>query len=103
MIQDVLRDIGYMSFALASSPDSAIGAARERCPALITADIRLGAGPCIEAVRHICSKAAIPVVYITATPWEVRQIVPDAIIVPKPFGEQSLKQGVARATAPSSN
>lgn len=99
MIEDALRDVGYTSFAFASSWQAAIAAANERCPDLITADIRLGAGTGVEAVRRICSERAIPVVFVTATPWEVREIDSSAIVVPKPFGQDMLKQGVARATA----
>ena len=99
MIENVLRDLGYTSFALASCPDTAIAAATKRCPDLITSDMRLDAGTGIDAVRQICSAKAIPVVFVTATPWEVRQIDSSAIVVPKPFGEDTLKQGVARATA----
>ena len=99
MIEDVLRDLGYTSFAVASSPEAAIAAATMRCPDLITSDIRLDVGTGIEAVRQICSAKAIPVVFVTATPWEVRQINASAVVVPKPFGAETLKQGVARAAA----
>lgn len=99
MIEDVLRDLGYSSFAHASSPEAAAAAAAERCPDLITSDIRLGAGTGIEAVRAICTARTIPVVFVTATPWEVRQQDPSAIVVAKPFGGDMLKRGVARATA----
>jgi CheY-like chemotaxis protein len=97
MIEDVLRELGYTSFAYASSPQGAITAAGERCPDLITSEIRPGAGTDIEAVRQICSAKAIPVVFVTATPWEVREIDASAIVVPKPFGQNALKQGVASA------
>jgi CheY-like chemotaxis protein len=99
MIEDVLRDLGYTSFALASSSEAAIEAARARCPDLITSDIRLGAQTGIGAVRQICSAKAIPVVFVTSTPWEVREIDTSAVVVPKPFGHDTLKEGVNRATA----
>jgi CheY-like chemotaxis protein len=98
MIEDVLRDLGYTSFALASSPEGAVEAAAVRCPDLITSDIRLGVGTSIEAVRQICCDKAIPVVFVTATPWEVRRVDASAVVVPKPFGVGTLKHGVSRAT-----
>jgi CheY-like chemotaxis protein len=97
MIEDILRDLGYSSFAVASSPEAALEAANLRCPDLITSDVRLGSGTAIEAVRQICSAKPIPVVFVTATPWEVRQVDAAAVIVPKPFGEDSLKDGISRA------
>ena len=99
MIEDVLRDLGYVSIASASSPDEAIAAARVRCPDLITSEIRFGGGVGIEAVRQICSGRPIPVVFITSTPWEVRAIDPGAIVVPKPFSEDMLMRGVRGATS----
>jgi CheY-like chemotaxis protein len=98
MIEDVLRDLGYNSFALASSREGALAAARDHCPDLITSDIRLGSESGVDAVRQICSGKPIPVVFVTATPWEVREADSRAVVVPKPFGHESLREGVARAT-----
>jgi CheY-like chemotaxis protein len=99
MIEDALRDLGYISFAFAPSCEAAISAAKLRCPDLITSDIRLGDGNGIEAVRRICAAGPIPVVFVTSTPWEARAADPTASVVPKPFGEEMLKRGVAQATA----
>jgi CheY-like chemotaxis protein len=98
MIEDVLRDLGYASVASASSVEAAVAAATARCPDLITSDLRLNSGTGVDAVRRICSAKAIPVVYITATPWEVRQADANAVVVPKPFGPATLKEGIGRAT-----
>jgi two-component system, response regulator PdtaR len=98
MIEDVLRELGYTSFAFASSREAAVAAASARCPDLITSDIRLGASSGVEAVRQICSAKPVPVVFVTATPWEVRDRDSTAVIVPKPFGHETLKAGVTRAT-----
>jgi DNA-binding response OmpR family regulator len=98
MIEDALRDLGYTSFAFAASTDAAIAAARIRCPDLITSDVRFGDGTGIEAVRQICAEKAIRVVFVTSAPWEVRAIDRTAVVVPKPFDEKMLKQGVAKAT-----
>lgn len=98
MIEDVLRELGYTSFAFASSREAAVVAASARCPDLITSDIRLGASSGVDAVRQICSAKSVPVVFVTATPWEVRESDASAIVVPKPFGKETLKAGVTRAT-----
>jgi CheY-like chemotaxis protein len=98
MIEDVLRELGYTSFAVASSREAAIAAAGRNCPDLITSDIRLGASSGVDAVRQICSDKPIPVVFVTATPWEVREHDARAVVVPKPFGHAALKEGVTRAT-----
>ena len=97
MIEDVLRELGYSSFTHASSHESAVGAARTHRPDLITADIHLGGGSGVDAVIEICAASPTPVVFVTATPWEARASISDAVIVAKPFGEQDLREGVARA------
>lgn len=98
MIEDVLRELGYDSFDTAASLEGAVVAAKKHCPDLITSDLRLDSGTGIEAVRVICSGSPIPVVFVTATPWEVEARVADPVIVAKPFGAASLRDGVARAT-----
>jgi DNA-binding response OmpR family regulator len=99
MIEDALRDLGYTSFDFASSTAVAVAAAHSCRPDLITSEIRLGGESGIDAVEQICAATAIPVLFVTATPWEVRGCHPDAVVVPKPFGDAMLKRGVARAAA----
>lgn len=97
MIEDVLRDAGFRSFDFAWTVQDAVAAARRRCPDLITSDVRLGAGTGIEAVQDICSSRPLPVVFVTATAWEVRQRLTGAQIVQKPFSGGDLHQAVTRA------
>ena len=97
MIEDVLRELGYTSFAVASTQEAALAAAEARCPDLITSDIRLGASAGVAGVRDICADKSIPVVFVTATPWEIHEQDAGAVVVPKPFGQAALKEGVSRA------
>jgi len=60
MIEDVLRDLGYTSFAFAASSEAAMDAVKARSPDLVTSAIRFGAGSAIEAVRKICAAGAMP-------------------------------------------
>jgi CheY-like chemotaxis protein len=90
-----LRAVGYLTIAFAVTEEDAISAARIRCPDLITADVQLASGCGIAAVEEICSHRSIPVVFITASAAKVRQRVPDAIIVRKPFAGSSLAEGLA--------
>jgi CheY-like chemotaxis protein len=98
MIEAVLRDLGYTHFDFAASSEAAVAYAKARCPDLITSDVRLDSGTGVEAVQAICSTRLVPVVFVTATPWEVREADARAVVVAKPFGEESLAAGVARAT-----
>ena len=95
-IEFVLRDCGFDTFDVASSGYEAIRAAARRCPDLITADITLSEGDGIEAIRIICRKPTIPVIFITGhVAAEVRELVPQYPVLTKPFSEQTLTYTVA--------
>ena len=97
LIEDELRDLGYTSFDLVDEEEEAIRAAEHRCPDLITADQKLTNGTGVRAVLKICERRPIPVVFITQRPTEIRTIVPEAIIVSKPFGGVMLREAVGAA------
>ena len=99
VIEDALRELGYTSFVVAASQREALEAARAWSPDLITASVHLDSGSGLEAVREICVERPVPVVFVTATPWEVRRQDSGAVIVAKPFGQAALRDGVARAVA----
>jgi DNA-binding response OmpR family regulator len=95
-IEFVLRDCGFNSFDIASTSIQAIRAAAGRCPNLITADITLAEGDGIEAIRIICRKPTIPVIFITGhSAVDARAQVPDYPVLTKPFSEQTLTYTVA--------
>ena len=98
-IEQALRALGYESFDIAFSGAEARWAARIRCPDLITADLKLVDGSGVEAVLEICSDKAIPVVFITSHHHEISQLLPEAIIVDKPFGQESIQPALARAVS----
>jgi DNA-binding response OmpR family regulator len=96
-IEQALRTLGYTSHDVAFSAAEALAAAQARCPDLITADLKLVDGSGVEAVLEICSHMAIPVVFITARPSEIRGLVPSAIVVEKPFQRDMLERALAQA------
>ncbi|HEX8366426.1 MAG TPA: response regulator [Allosphingosinicella sp.] len=99
MIEDALGDLGYTSFDVAGTDAEALAMAGRRCPDLITSDVRLGASCGIETVRSICSSRYIPVVFVTATGWEVRKRSKELTLVQKPFQADDLKAAIAKAVS----
>jgi two-component system, response regulator PdtaR len=97
MIEQQLVEFGYRSAHVAASEEEAIRAAEQRCPDLITADDRLASGSGIAAVRHICREQAIPVVFITGDPEQIKRSVPDAVVVGKPFTFADLRLAIPAA------
>ena len=100
MIEALLRESGYTSFAFASGEQEAIEAALIKCPDLITADVQLAHGSGIQAVRTICEQRAIPVIVIAAEVTDVeRVLVPEAVILLKPFSERDFGKAITEAVA----
>ena len=97
LIEDALSALGFTSFDLALSEEQAIESATRRCPDLITADNRLSGGCGVSAVLKICERTPIPVVFVVADTADVADVLPSAIIVCKPFGDDALKQAVGEA------
>lgn len=97
LIQDTLRDLGYVTFDLAYGEQQAIEYAGVRCPDLITADGRLMDGSGVGAVQSICEHRAIPVVFITGDESNITRVIPEAVIVEKPFRTAALQEAVGVA------
>ena len=97
MIEDELRELGYTSFDFASDQPTAVDLAEIRLPDLITAEDRLRRGSGIEAVRRICARAPIPVVFITGNP--LPSGMSDAVGVRKPFRSADFREAFEAAIA----
>lgn len=101
LIEDELRELGYDSVEVVSSEDDAIVSATRHCPDLITADQRLSSGSGVNAIRAICSDRRIPFVFITSYRNEVRDALPDAVVLGKPFWPPTLKDAIDHAVGVS--
>ena len=101
LIEAYLCDMGYTSVAFAVTEEEEIASADRRCPDLITSDVRLTPGSGIAAVQAICSGRPIPVVFVTASGWEVRQRMDAALVVAKPFTASELGRAIDAARARS--
>ena len=98
-IEDALRENGFTSFSFAITEDEAVAAAEERCPDLITADVNLASGCGIDAVQRICSRKAIPVVFVSEATHKVLARLPSALTVRKPFPHRTLADAIVQAKA----
>lgn len=96
-IEDALQAIGYTSFETAGTEASAVAAVKDQAPDLITADVRLANGSGIAAIRSILQRHAVPVVFITGNAELVRQELPEAVVIQKPFHDDMLRDAVALA------
>jgi len=95
-LQDMLESLGFTSFSFARSEDAAVIGANQQRIDLITADVRLLPGDGVRAVRAICARRAIPVIFITGYKEELLDRVPDANVIQKPVKEEELAAAVQR-------
>ena len=98
-LQDILEPMGFTRFSFARSEDTAVMGAGSQPIDLITADVRLLPGDGLEAVRTICEKRHIPVVFITGYAEELIDRAPEVIVVQKPLREEEVKAAVGKALA----
>jgi CheY-like chemotaxis protein len=98
-IEDSLIALGFASSETVATEEEAIVTARRRAPDLITADVRLLRGTGIAAVRAILEEQVIPVVFITGNAETVLEEMPDAVVVQKPYRDDTLRVAIATAKA----
>ena len=89
-VSETLKSAGATSFSFAETEDQAVEQARERRPAVVTADVVLLEGSGVAAVRRIEAELGpVPTIFITAThdQFDARQRHP---VVDKPFNSERL-------------
>jgi CheY-like chemotaxis protein len=97
-IEDALREIGYTSFAFATTTEEAVASAEAHRPDLVTCAVNLASGCGIQAAEAIGADKPVPVVFITHADKAVRRRVPEAPVVRKqPFRVDELSEAVATA------
>jgi CheY-like chemotaxis protein len=91
-IEQQLKELGFATVDVATSEMEAIEFAHKQCPDLITADVELREGNGISAIRKICARRGqVPVIYITSR-LDLLDLVPDSIVIQKPFASGKLRQ-----------
>ncbi len=89
-VQLALSDLGFESFAFASTLVQALEQARLRRPDLMTVDLGLLDGDGIEAAGQIHRAVGpTPTIYVTGQPRELARH-PHAVVVEKPFAPHDL-------------
>ena len=96
-VEEALRELRYLTFDIAPSVALAVMAATKHCPDLIVADHRILDGTGTDAVLAICSDKPIPTVFLTGSGEEVRERLPGALILPKPYTMAQLKDAIDAA------
>lgn len=89
-IESLLADLGFETFDIADSPESALTSAVAHRPDLITADVRIIGGTGVEAVSAIhAALGPVPVVFVTGNVDELMNQDP-FVLVEKPITARAL-------------
>jgi DNA-directed RNA polymerase specialized sigma24 family protein/CheY-like chemotaxis protein len=99
-LQSIVREMGHMVAAIATTRDEAVRAARRTEPGLVLADIKLADGSSgIDAVRQILSEVQVPIVFITAYPERLLtgERPEPTFLVTKPFVPDTVRVAVSQA------
>lgn len=99
LMQYLLEGCGCTSFDVASTEQAAVDAAARRPPDLITADVLIDAGDGVSAVRRICQRRRVPVLFVTGSPDALADC-PDAVVLVKPVTPSALQGAVMKIFGP---
>jgi DNA-binding response OmpR family regulator len=96
-LAELLIGMGHDVRAIASTEADAVAAAIRCEPNLMIVDGNLGEGSGVSAMRRILAQGFVSHLYITGDPLQMAELVPDAVIVAKPFNMRGLASGIAKA------
>ncbi len=97
LYEDVLAEMGHSLCAIAMTGSQAVAAATKHKPDLIIADASLRDGSGVDAVNEILRSRFVPHLFVSGDPAGVRALMPDAIIVQKPFLDSDLSRSIQKA------
>jgi DNA-binding response OmpR family regulator len=95
-IECIFRDAGFRTVEIAVTAAQAVRSAQLNRPAFITADVNLIGSNGIDAVDEIRSFCPAPFVFITSAYHEVRDRMPGACLLMKPFQAHELESLIGR-------
>ena len=96
-LADLLIAMGHDVCAIATTEAEAFDAAMRLEPDLMIVDGNLAEGSGVSAMRQIRAQGFVTHLYITGDPAQLLKIVPNAVVVAKPFSMHALAAGMASA------
>ena len=96
-LADLLIGMNHEVCAIARSQTDAVAAASRFQPDLMIVDGTLGEGSGVAAMQRVLELGFVAHFYVTGDPWAVRGLVPDAIVVTKPFTLRELNRAITMA------
>lgn len=95
-LAEVLEGMGHEICAIEGTEADAVVAADRFGPDLMIVDAWLRSGSGISAVETICANRQVPHLFISGDVASVKAARPGAIVVQKPFREETLTRAIQR-------
>jgi len=98
LLADMLVELGHVVCAIESTEQGTVAAALRFHPDLLIVDFQLSPGSGVNAVDLIMQTRAVPHILVSGNIARVRQLRSDAILLEKPYTQNSLVSAIRRAS-----
>lgn len=97
LLGEMLTVMGYDVCAIEGTEADAVSSALACAPDLMIVEAWLDDGSGVSAVAQILQTRFIPHIFVAGDPSRVLALLPDAVVIQKPFREADLLAGIVRA------
>lgn len=97
ILSEMLEDMGHTVLGPAATEKKGIELAAQTRPDLLICDVTLEQGDGISAARAICATGVVPHFFSSGDLNRVKAMVPDAIVLEKPFRQGDVETAITRA------
>jgi CheY-like chemotaxis protein len=102
LLAEILESMGHLVCAIEGSQADAISAALLHKPDLMIVDDRLGEGGGLAVVEAVLRSAPIPHIFVSGDTVRIKRLMPDAVVLEKPYNETDLAWAIRGAMVFSS-
>jgi CheY-like chemotaxis protein len=97
LLGEVLKSMGHEVCATERTQRGAIAAALACKPDLMIVDERLEEGSGLAVVEAVLRNGPTPHIFVSGDTSRIRRLMPDAVVLEKPYQESDLAQAIQRA------
>jgi CheY-like chemotaxis protein len=101
LMAETLECMGHEVCAIEGSQAGAIAAARLHQPDLMIVDEHLGAGSGLAVVEAVLRSGPTPHIFVSGDTVRIKRLMPDAVVLEKPYRETDLARAIRRAMVPN--
>lgn len=97
LLGEILKGMGHDVCATEGTEAGAIAAALRCKPDLMIVDEHLGEGSGLAVVEAVLRGGPAPHIFVSGDTYRIKRLMPDAVVVDKPYDERDLARAIQRA------